>query len=857
MSDSNGMDLAGVIGTWVAAFLAIVALVGVLPVVLLYRQSKTKKAQALALLDDPSGIYVTNTLRLGSLHYRKIGKVPNLVSPPNTETLEYDPQWKRQLQNESTSGWINFSYVINAVFPNRDQSTDGDDTNLVFQDGEAFLLVHRAWILVLAVLHCYAYRQDYGLPKENPSQDHIKNIPWNKTIAGLSGGLFNAKHRTNAVTFMIHPRSEPTVLEGRADIKALVLLSFGFVKMTNGTNIRFHTPGQRSIVPYNLIARLVDDPVSSTESTLFSDMRLEVGETKTFEITRGDLFENPRGSRDAHRMEAKEYMNLGRFRPSGQSASDIWIHRGDLYRLTAGYLSARFRSQGFLYAKSQDLIVSKLFSAKHTKLTLRWGQDWASRLNLKENERMLLTVALEKVSKLDLEKPCWSREAMQNLYELDQVILLACKSSDWKFRSISVLFVCEKRFRAIFAKDLEREEDESHRFIQFSARNQKVELGQLEGMDNRHQAVFQFDFMSVFAFNEPPTDSEFENLSIAQAVFAAIQGQIRAIMWKMSLSPRGLHDFLIASYDDIFRFSTRPARVAQSLHRNRARLYDFGSETGSTPSSDSDEVAESDPETSDRRVETVISMPHSTQEDSAESHTSHESAFEALNHHEMPLHAAANRGDEAEVRLWIERGFNKNANDSERRIALYLSAAHGHLLIVQYLVSIGAGLELSDQYNVTPLFVAAEKGQLNVVRFLLDKGADSEVRDCEGSTALMWAARMGEKAVVEVLLKNGAEKDTQNNRGSTALFYACAARRWDVAKVLLENGVDCNISQYTGATPLHVAGAYGGKDIVQYLLEKGADISRKDAEGKTALQRAVWLNHEEDKIENLPASVMA
>jgi hypothetical protein len=49
MSDPVG--LAGTIGTWVAVFLVIVALAGILPAYLLYQKSKTERAQALALVD--------------------------------------------------------------------------------------------------------------------------------------------------------------------------------------------------------------------------------------------------------------------------------------------------------------------------------------------------------------------------------------------------------------------------------------------------------------------------------------------------------------------------------------------------------------------------------------------------------------------------------------------------------------------------------------------------------------------------------------------------------------------------------------------------------------------------------------
>lgn len=853
MSDSDGLDLAGVIGTWVAAFLAIVALVGVLPVFLLYRRSKTEKAKALALLDDPSGNYVINKFKLANLRYLKVGRLTNLASPPNMETLEYEPQWRSQVQNESTGGWINFSYIINAAFPNRDSTATGDEKNLHFEDGETFLLVHRAWILVLAVVHCYAYRQDYGLPKENASQDHIQNLPWNKTLAGLSGGLFQHtsdiydREERGKLTFIMHPRSTPSVLEGRADIRALVLLSFGFVKMTDGNYLRF-TVGDSDLSRgrgsrHVKVAQLVDHNADSIDTRLFSDMKLQVGKTKTINVVEPrTVFPNHRAKLDASFMKTKNYMNLGRFKPLS-NGDNVWIHREDVYRISAGYLSTPFRRQGFLYANYKDLIVSKLFSAKPTTMTLRWGQKWVSKLNVKEDERRVLNIALEKLSNFDLEDTSWSREAMQNLYDLDQAILVACASSDWKFRSVSVLFVCETRFRANFNSNMECEEDEQPQFVRLSIPNQKVVLGRSKEVGDQQEAAFHFAFMSVFAFQRPPTDGESEDLPIAQAVFAAIQGQIRAIMWKMSLSPHGVHDFVD---DNIYYVSTRPLRRAQVPTRVRRRSRSSpSSESSSASSSDVDEVSESEPEILPLgRVVVPRRRARSRSEDSIEYPTSHEPKSETLVRDEMPLHTAARQGDEAGVQQWIERGSNKNAKNSDGETALFLAAKNGDLLLVKYLESIGVDLEVRDATDTTALSIAAMKGQLSVVRFLLDKGADSEVRDNSGSRALTWAAYEGEKSVVEVLLQHGSDKDAQDDKGRTPLYDACYAKHWEVAEVLLHNGADCNKTTYIGNAPLHEATEHGKTSIVQLLLQKGADTSRRNSEGKTALQIAVWKNHE-------------
>jgi hypothetical protein len=89
MSDPVG--LAGTIGTWVAVFLVIVALAGILPAYLLYQKSKTERAQALALVDHPSHTFVTGSVRLPGIRLNQEIKVPDFVNPPRVQSLVSQP----------------------------------------------------------------------------------------------------------------------------------------------------------------------------------------------------------------------------------------------------------------------------------------------------------------------------------------------------------------------------------------------------------------------------------------------------------------------------------------------------------------------------------------------------------------------------------------------------------------------------------------------------------------------------------------------------------------------------------------------------------------------------------------------
>lgn len=79
-----------------------------------------------------------------------------------------------------------------------------------------------------------------------------------------------------------------------------------------------------------------------------------------------------------------------------------------------------------------------------------------------------------------------------------------------------------------------------------------------------------------------------------------------------------------------------------------------------------------------------------------------------------------------------------------------------------------------------------------------------------------------------------------------------------VLDLLIENGADINLPMYKDhylsqslyyfmglGTPLHRAAMLGKVDIVRYLLEKGANLHVKDLNGRTALDCAIMMQHEE------------
>jgi hypothetical protein len=83
---------------------------------------------------------------------------------------------------------------------------------------------------------------------------------------------------------------------------------------------------------------------------------------------------------------------------------------------------------------------------------------------------------------------------------------------------------------------------------------------------------------------------------------------------------------------------------------------------------------------------------------------------------------------------------------------LHGAAWRGNEAMVRLLVEKGAAVKTKDKYGKTVLHWAAWRGREAVVRLLVDLGADLEAKDNNGDTALYWAAQGGNEAVVWLLV---------------------------------------------------------------------------------------------------------
>jgi hypothetical protein len=178
----SSTDIASTVGTWVAVFLALFALLGVLGPILVWRASRTLRNQALARLDAglaenggfvSKGLYFTKDIRL----FRRV-KAPILRKEPQVQGHILTWNTNAKLPWQESASWVQLGAALRAyglAYPL------GDDL-MYTEDGRTQLPIKPVWLLVLGLQGRFGIRKDSGKwPRKTP-----KGLPSKQPRPGLN-----------------------------------------------------------------------------------------------------------------------------------------------------------------------------------------------------------------------------------------------------------------------------------------------------------------------------------------------------------------------------------------------------------------------------------------------------------------------------------------------------------------------------------------------------------------------------------------------------------------------------------------------------------------------------------------------
>ncbi|KAJ3912695.1 ectomycorrhiza-induced ankyrin-domain/NACHT-domain-containing protein [Lentinula edodes] len=207
------------------------------------------------------------------------------------------------------------------------------------------------------------------------------------------------------------------------------------------------------------------------------------------------------------------------------------------------------------------------------------------------------------------------------------------------------------------------------------------------------------------------------------------------------------------------------------------------------------------------------------------------------------LLAATNRGNEAIVKLLLENGADVNVQGGQYiaklllygpevnlqggqyRYALLAAANRGNEAIVKLLLENGADVNAQGGEYSNALQAAAHARDEAIVKLLLEKGADVNAQGGEYGNALQAAAYQENEVIVKLLLEKGADVNAQGGKYGNALQAAAYQENEAIVQALLEKGADVNAQGGKYGNALQAAAHAGDEAIVKLLLEMGADVN--------------------------------
>lgn len=566
----RSLELSGVIGTWAAVALALIALIGVLPIYIGYRKRLSTWAKQIAKIDDPNQNFVAKGWPglPGQRFFSRV-QVPNLLDPPNIASIHIERKqfsgfWPRESQ--SHTGWVNFLNILRSYDAIKlDPRSDGE---LEIVDGELMLPIHRSWILLLGLVDRYSKRPDYGLFAEESREPQVRFRFGSHARSGLSGVLSlvtsdqdeERGSEQDIICFHMHRLSQIRRLSSEAadgdySLPTLLFLFLGYIPALNGSIYLAETP---STTDSHHTRRMIDMEdreggekkvweFKEMETSALPQLHAEIFDDLQVNISKVHMLQG----RTMKEEEEEKYVSSGPaavyYELRAHSGNTIFIRRTDSNTVLREVMKLGCNNQSFLHAHiANEREVALIFSVlgrKGLNSSIRRALDAP-----KDSKQRSLETAMEEslrtLSTYRQPGP-WSRSLWTGLSNLQREIMRSCSDKENPYMlAISVLFAIDEDFREVI-KSHDGSPLESRKRIILTLDFAKNAI-RCPRLQDTKDTDFSFDFASFFQSSDTrqPTYSSNEQKEVlyADAAIACLRSHIVMAMWSMCIPAHDLFD---------------------------------------------------------------------------------------------------------------------------------------------------------------------------------------------------------------------------------------------------------------------------------------------------------------------------
>ncbi|KAL6233540.1 WD40-repeat-containing domain protein [Aspergillus navahoensis] len=551
------LDLIGAIGTWVAVLFALIALAGIIPAYILYRESQTDHYEALSLVDDKNHEYISKGYALlpGKRFFRSI-KVPNLTEPPANATelaIERDCALLDRDGSPSSTAWVNFANLLRAYGVSPPEARRGGKLKIL--GTEALLPVHRSWILLLGLIDRYCWRYDEGLFVDEPSDPEWRAFGID-ALYGLSGIMDRIHPSRDRICFRMHNithmRSMPAYIPTHDfSPQTLFFLYLGYLPASDGSllcsavesesseEVRLRVPrsGGRMRNVFYKMAVLAPNEVPVRDRRLAEEMGIQLPK-----IRRLGLLESTE-TRFRGRRERGVFMNddgVEYFCLEEGIEMNILLHLADTQAMILAALRLDLNAQSFLCSDDLAGLFDRLLSPSDMDDLFQAAADGIGALQIRDADKQSLRTAIGEVKKHELSS-AHSRGRAAALARLDES--LGClrrryHTSQRAMEAIAILYLTKDHFRHRLNVDPRAIDPQAVFSIDIAQK--KVCVPKISLFP---PAEFDFDFPAVFSFDSVEEGEKILTLPLWQAMLASLHGIVKWHIWSTVHSSRDLSAF--------------------------------------------------------------------------------------------------------------------------------------------------------------------------------------------------------------------------------------------------------------------------------------------------------------------------
>jgi ankyrin repeat protein len=135
-------------------------------------------------------------------------------------------------------------------------------------------------------------------------------------------------------------------------------------------------------------------------------------------------------------------------------------------------------------------------------------------------------------------------------------------------------------------------------------------------------------------------------------------------------------------------------------------------------------------------------------------------------------------------------------------------------------------IDIKDKvYENTPLHYSAMYNNKELTEYLIEMGATINIQNKLNMSPLHYASNIVCEDVIEILIANGADVNLLNsNLENPLMLYVEKGQKQSIIEIFIKSGVDLNHKNYYGKTVVDLALLYNNKEAYS-VLSKYIEIS--------------------------------